>query len=125
MPKRSLRSSVFRWPRAADVEAASRAWAEEVAARDATVRRIVCFGSLADGRWGVGSDLDLFIEVSSTDLPLADRSHAFDTSSLPVPADVIVHTSGEVLQMRAEKRRFAREIDEKGIVLYMRGDATA
>lgn len=118
MPKRSLNSSVFRWPAAGEVEAAARAWAREIARRDPTIRRIVCFGSLASGRWGVGSDLDIFVEVSSSDLDSAKRSLRYDTSGLPVQADVIVQTSDEVERMRAEGRRFAREIDERGITLY-------
>jgi predicted nucleotidyltransferase len=102
------------------VEAAARVWAEDVGACDASVCRIVCFGSLATGRWGVGSDLDLFIEVSATDFSFPKRTLRYDTSSLPVPADIIVHTLEEVKRQRAEKRRFIREIDEKGLVLFRR-----
>jgi predicted nucleotidyltransferase len=111
---------VFRWPKSGEVEAAARVWAHAVAARDATVRRIVCFGSLANGRWGVGSDLDLYIEVDSSDVPFSERTLGYDASDLPVPADLIVHTAEEAGRMRAEAKRLAQEIDEKGIVLYRR-----
>ncbi len=100
------------------MEASARAWAQAVALQNNSVRRIVCFGSLAEGRWGVGSDLDLFIEVAESEIPFHKRSIQFNTSELPVPADVIVHTSQEVEQMRAEGRRFLREIDEKGLLLW-------
>ena len=115
-----MNSSAFHWPDSGEVEAAARAWAHAVAARDVTVRRIVCFGSLANGRWGVGSDLDLYIEVDSSDLPSSERALGYDVVDLPVPADLIVHTAEEAELLRVEARRLAQEIDEKGIVLYRR-----
>ena len=99
------------------MEAAARAWARDVAARRSDVRRIVCFGSLAEGRWGVGSDLDLFIDVDQSERPYPERSLEYDTSALPVQADVIVRTTEEVERMRAEGMRFIREIDGKGLLL--------
>ena len=117
MPTRSLNSSVVRWPAARDVEAAARAWAIEAAARDPSIVRIVAFGSLAAGRWGVGSDLDLFIELARSDLPIERRALRYATSRLPVPADLVVWTSGEVERARRDGRRFIRQIDRMGIPL--------
>ena len=62
MPVRSLTSSVLRWPRPEEVRAAIGTWAAEIVARP-DVARVGCFGSLARGTWGVGSDVDLVVIV--------------------------------------------------------------
>mgnify|MGYP000005728334 CR=1 FL=1 len=95
MPVRSLRSSVLRWPDGRTVDRAVRSWARKVAQGRPDVLRIGYFGSYARGDWGVGSDLDLVVVVKSSDLPFERRGLDFDTSSLPVPADLLVYTEVE------------------------------
>ncbi len=53
------------------------------------------FGSYARGDWGVGSDLDLVVVVKDSDLPFERRSAQWDTTSLPVPVDLLVYTQEE------------------------------
>ncbi len=119
MPVRSLRSRVFRWPDRETVLSAAHRWAEGVGERHAEVVRIVAFGSYAQGRHGVGSDLDLLIEVSASATPYGERLPPVVDVGLPVPADILVFTTAELSQMRAQGRRFAREVDA-GIELWRR-----
>lgn len=95
MPVRSLSSSVFRWPDAQTVVESLRQWAAQVARERPEVARIGYFGSYARGDWGVGSDLDLVIVVDETDRAFLMRAVGWDTSALPVPADVLIYTKAE------------------------------
>ncbi len=102
MPVRSLGSSVLRWPDREAVDRAVRAWAADVAADDERVRRVGYFGSYANGRWGVGSDVDLVVILAGSDEPFERRPLAYDTLHLPVPADLFVYTVAEWERMSAE-----------------------
>ena len=59
------------------------------------VLRLGYIGSYARGDWGVGSDLDMIMVVKGTDAPWELRAAAWDTTSLPVPVDLIVYTAAE------------------------------
>jgi predicted nucleotidyltransferase len=96
MPVRSLNSPVLRWPEREKVKTALRSWAEKTARTGNRIQRIGCFGSLVSGNWGVGSDLDIIIMVKNSDTPFEKRSREFDTSELPVEADVVVLTEQEL-----------------------------
>lgn len=111
MPVRSSNSFVLRWPGREEVLAAFRRWAHEQAARHPHVLRIGCFGSYARGDWGPGSDLDIVVIVARSDEPFIGRALAWDTLSLPVPADVLVYTAEEWERMQQTPfgRRIARE----------------
>lgn len=104
MPVRSWRSSVLRWPDAAAVLAAARAWAERLAASEPAVERIGVVGSYARGDWGVGSDLDVVVIVTESPLSFERRAARFDTAELPVPVDLLVYTSAEWERMVADGR---------------------
>ncbi len=95
MPVRLLSSRVLKWPDAATVVAAFRAWAEEVARRRGDVVRIGYFGSYARGDWGVGSDLDVVIVLDGPVPPFERRLVEWDMSALPVQTDLMVYTAGE------------------------------
>jgi predicted nucleotidyltransferase len=111
MPVRSLTSSVLRWPDAAEVIAALRAWAARVTGTRPEVCRIGYFGSYARGDWGVGSDLDVVILVDRCDLPFERRATVWDLDVLPVPVDVLVYTEDEWDRLGREGRspRMTRE----------------
>ncbi len=95
MPVRSLNSSVLRWPDAHTVARAVRRWAEHAACKHPEVRRIGYFGSYARGDWGVGSDLDIIVIVESSSESFERRAACWDTSELPVPADLLIYTLAE------------------------------
>lgn len=96
MPVRSLNSSVMRWPDRAAVRQAVAAWAAALAEERPDVRAVGYFGSLARERgWGVGSDADLLVLVDVAPEPFERRAATFDTSRLPVPADLLVYELAE------------------------------
>lgn len=113
MPVRSLNSSVLKWPDAQTVLAAVREWAETLASRHPSIQKIGCFGSYARGDWGVGSDVDLLMVVTHTDLPFEQRALSFDATALPVAADVVVYTLDEWQNLQkksASVRKIAAEV---------------
>jgi uncharacterized protein len=111
MPVRSSISRVLKWPDAEAVAVATRAWAEREIARHQGVRRLGYYGSYARGDWGVGSDLDLIAIVASAEEPFERRALAWDLSSLPVPAGIVVYTESEWARLVDSAARFGREVE--------------
>ena len=120
MPVRSLDSSVLKWPDAEAVKVALREWVKQNVASQAGVVRIGYFGSYARGNWGVGSDLDIIIVVGSSSQPFERRSVGWDTTKLPVPADVLVYTQEEWDSLSKEER-FHQTLAREVVWLYERG----
>jgi predicted nucleotidyltransferase len=92
------------------VLAAARSWAAALSAQRPEVRRVGVIGSCARGAWGVGSDLDLVIELHTCDEPAMYRLRGVDTRAIPVPVDLLVLTTGELEALGAAGGRFAREL---------------
>jgi len=101
----------LRWPERATVLAAARAWAAAAARTHDDIRRVAVFGSYARNDEGVGSDLDLLVEVESSDVPRVARLLDLTCAGLPVPADILVFTTAELAALRAAGRRLARDLD--------------
>ncbi len=118
MPVRSLNGSVFRWPDAAAVHQAVRAWAGELASFHAEVRRVGYIGSYARGDWGVGSDVDLVVVVDRCDEPLERRGLRWDRSRLPVPADLLIYTEREWSELTRSAGRFARALRKEAVWVH-------
>jgi predicted nucleotidyltransferase len=95
---------VFKWVSREEALQAAKAWAEKVARERPEVLRVGCFGSAARGDWGVGSDLDLLVIFAHSDKPFLYRATDFDTTSLPVPADLLVYTQDEWAAMERSGR---------------------
>jgi predicted nucleotidyltransferase len=95
MPVRSLASSVLRWPDATEVDRAVREWGARMSALRPEVVRIGYFGSYAKGNWGPGRDVDLIVIVRSSEEPFERRAARWDTTELPVPADLLIYTEEE------------------------------
>ena len=70
MPVKSLHSAVLKWPERETVLEKAGSWAGTVGRGNEKVVSIRCVGSMADGRWGFGSDLDILIEVLSSEKTL-------------------------------------------------------
>ncbi|OGG54065.1 MAG: hypothetical protein A3F84_17490 [Candidatus Handelsmanbacteria bacterium RIFCSPLOWO2_12_FULL_64_10] len=121
MPVRSLSSSVLKWPDAQTVGREVRHWAEKAAASRRDVRQIGYFGSYARGDWGVGSDLDVIVVLEHSEQPFERRGAEWDTTGLPVPADVLVYTQKEWEGLSAQ-RLFQRSIVRETIWVYAGGD---
>ena len=122
MPVRLLNSRVLKWPDADSVREAVRRWADEVAGRNADVVAIGYVGSYARGDWGVGSDVDIVILLRECPMSWVQRSARWDTSQLPVPADVLVYSLDEwrALDVRG---RFGKALREEVIWMHGRPEA--
>ncbi len=105
MPVKSLNSSVIKWPDRETIESSVRKWAENVVKHRGDIIRIGYFGSFARGNYGVGSDIDIVIVVEREETPFVSRPSKWDTTSLPVPADLLVYTEDEWIKM-AQRRMF-------------------
>jgi predicted nucleotidyltransferase len=94
------------------VDGAVRHWAANVLASRPDVLKI---GSYARGDWGVGSDLDLLIIiVGESPHAFEARGSTFDTTTLPVPVDLLVYTKAEWDAMVSHSG-FARSADRGAI----------
>ena len=63
--------------------------------------RVGLFGSYATGAYAPGSDIDLLVLVRHSDQPRwFMRAAAFDTTALPLGADLFVYTEAEADRMR-------------------------
>lgn len=118
MPVRSLNSSVLKWPDRATVLEALGEWARRVANTRPQVTRIGCIGSYARDDWGVGSDLDIVVVVQSSDSAFRERGRSWDATTLPVPADVLVYTEDEIAELKMDRTRLARVLEDEAIWVY-------
>jgi predicted nucleotidyltransferase len=86
-------------------------------------RKIVLFGSYAYGRPTLDSDVDLLVVLhsdSSTPQDAAVISQAIDH---PFPLDIVVQGASDWEEYLQEGAIFARQVSEKGLVLYEASDA--
>jgi predicted nucleotidyltransferase len=109
---------VFTWPDAQSVEKAIRRWAGEIIDKFNNIVRLGYFGSYARGDWGVGSDLDLVIVVDESPVPFMERGVKFDTTGLPVPADLLVYTVQEWHALPRTSPRFADSLAREAVWVY-------
>ncbi len=122
MPVRSLTSSVLRWPDRQTVDAAVRTSAARVAEARAQVVAVGYFGSYARGDRGVGSDVDLVVLVEQSELPFKARAAACDTTTLPVPAELVVYTVEEWDRLQLNPG-FVRTVGRESVWLIDRAEA--
>lgn len=108
--------------RAAVHEAVVR-WADEEARRQQGVVALGSFGSYARGTWGVGSDVGLIAIVRSSEHGFESRSVAWDTTALPVPAELLVYTTNEWRRLVARGDRFSRVLTNE--VVWVAGSPPA
>ena len=118
MPVKSIHSALLKWPDSETTLKKARSWAEALGRGNSLIAGIRCFGSIADGRWGIGSDLDILIEVRSSETPFERRSLGYPLPECDVPVDLVVYTAPELSRLRSEGSRFIREIERDSIVLY-------
>jgi len=83
------------------------------------VVRIGYFGSYVRGDWGVGSDLDLVIILSQSDLPFERRNLGWQEHQLPVPTDILIYTQQEWEAMRKEEMPFFKRMNSEIKWIYM------
>jgi len=83
--------------------------------------RIILFGSRARGDHCADSDLDLFVEMESSDAP-AERRVKIRRLFRPSPCgmDILVYTPAEVAARRQSLASLVPLIEKEGKVLYER-----
>jgi hypothetical protein len=89
------------------VKAAVREWAASQRELRPELLRLGLFGSYARGDAGVGSDLDLVAVVRDSPESFLRRAVSWDTTTLPVPAEILVYTEAEWEALLARPGRFA------------------
>jgi predicted nucleotidyltransferase len=72
------------------------AYAARLLAAHPEIDEIVVFGSFAEGNWAPGSDLDVFIVLSRSALPVRDRIPALLPGAFPVGVDLFPFTREEI-----------------------------
>jgi uncharacterized protein len=120
MPVRSLNSSIFKWPDQETVVDSLRDWVKQLASQRPELLRAGFFGSYARGDWGVSSDLDVILIVSQSQAPFWQRALEWNTTSLPVPVDILVYTEEEWNEMAAQGKRFYLTIQKESVWVYDR-----
>lgn len=121
MPTRSLNSSVLKWPDAETVHREITRWGDRLTKSRSDIIRIGYFGSYANNNWGVGSDLDVVVVIEHANQRFEKRTLEWDTTSLPVPVDLLVYTWKEWDNLD-KRSRFYRTIMRECIWIHQRAD---
>ncbi|NJL47059.1 MAG: nucleotidyltransferase domain-containing protein [Leptolyngbyaceae cyanobacterium SM2_5_2] len=95
-----------RWPNRAEVDSALRQWVADFAPELVTVLALGYFGSYARDEAGLGSDLDVVMIVTESDLPFHQRSGSWNFLAIPVPVEALVYTWVEWQQLASRQPRF-------------------
>ena len=91
------------------------------------IRKVILFGSYADGAPGPDSDIDLLVVTDDDSIPRnfeENMEHYHRVSSIlreikkRMPIDLIVHTRMMHQEFIRQGSMFAREVAERGEVLY-------
>ncbi len=72
------------------------AYAIRLLAGHPEIEEIVVFGSFAEGNWAPGSDLDIFIVLSGSSVPVRERIPALLPGAFPVGVDLFPYTRDEM-----------------------------
>ena len=120
MPVRSLNSSVLKWPSQDTVDQAVRSWSRDQVRQQPQIVRLGYFGSYAREDWGVGSDLDLIAVLDDSPEPFERRSLHWDLHDMPVPAEILVYTTGEWEELHKRDDKFSRLLDQEVVWVYSR-----
>ena len=120
MPVRFLNSSVLKWPDRTTVDQAVRSWSQEQVRQQPQIVHLGYFGSYARGDWGVGSDLDLIAVVDDSPEPFERRTLNWDLHDMPVPAEILVYTTGEWKELQKRDDKFSRMLAREVVWIYLR-----
>lgn len=99
-------------------------------AEGCNIRKVIVFGSYAGGTPGIDSDIDLLVVTDDDSMPRSfeeGMEHYHRVSSAlrdikkRIPIDLIVHTKPMHDEFIRQGSMFAKEITERGEVLYEKG----
>ena len=86
-------------------------------------RRIILFGSYADGRATAQSDVDLLVVMPHRGHPIHKAVEILDQLDPKFAIDLLVRSPAEVRRRLTQQDWFMRAVVEKGKVLYEAADA--
>lgn len=122
MQKRSLPGvKVFSLDRESIVDRL-RATARELGQRCPEVNEVRLFGSLARGDAVPGSDADVLVLLSHSDVPFFERAPRYALTHCGVGVDILAYTRDEFGRLSHERPRFHHATVEDGIELYRRSE---
>lgn len=84
-------------------------------------KKIILFGSYANGKANDDSDLDLLVVVDKTDMPKYKRARAIRKhlwGITDIPKDIVVYTEKEIDEWVGVQSSFISNILKYGQVLY-------
>ncbi len=84
------------------------------------IEEIRLFGSLARDEAVPGSDVDILIVLTDSDLPFNDRIDKYMPSSFPVGIDVLPYTEPEIETMLDQGNHFLKSAMKDSIILFSR-----
>lgn len=91
-----------------------------LARRHPEVQRVVLFGSLARGDAVPGSDADLLVVLSDSNLPFLERIPQYTPENVGVGVDAFPYTEAELGRMLADGNPFIRQALKEGVCLFQR-----
>lgn len=91
---------------------------EELARRHPEIERVYLFGSLARGEAMPGSDADLIVVVSRSELPFPDRIPVYRPEGCRIGIDVFPYTREEFDAMRLREEPFLTRALREAIELW-------
>ncbi|WP_170944101.1 nucleotidyltransferase domain-containing protein [Leptolyngbya sp. BC1307] len=107
----------MKWPNRHQVHTAISQWVRQLGTASGTAASTVLsagyFGSYARDDAGVGSDLDVVIIVTESNLPFNHRYNLWDFSTIPVPVEAQVYTVHEWEQLPTQQPRFYKTLVEE------------
>ena len=81
-------------------------------------RQVILFGSFAYGHPTADSDVDLLVVLDRESVSLHDTAMISQAVDHPFPLDIVVQSAARWEANLREGASFAREISEKGKILY-------
>ena len=84
------------------------------------IERISLFGSFARDEAVPGSDVDILIVLTDSNVPFKDRMTKYMPSSFPVGVEVFPYTRSEIETMLSQGNFFLKSAERDSILLFTR-----
>jgi predicted nucleotidyltransferase len=108
------------WLNLKQVQTCLKKTVKQMVERHPEVEEVWLFGSLARGDAVPGSDADLMILLSESQLSFLERSLHYQLDFCGVGMDLLVYTRAEAAQMQAAGNPFFQAVYREGICLFQR-----
>lgn len=97
-----------------------RSAAEELGERHAEVEAVWLFGSLARGDAAPGSDADVIVLLSASNVPFLDRMPRYHLDGVSIGVDLLPYTVDEFEALGERSPRFHKAVLAERVVLFQR-----